>query len=150
MFGQLIQQIMPNFVTQRSLYEVRERPAKIYSWKVFILSNILIELIWAFLTGVVLFFCWYYPIGYYRNAALTNAVTVRGALMWLYVEAFMLFTSTFAIMAVAGMATAENAGNIGNLIFSLCLIFCGYVGIYPLYCAAIPLCLSHQRHQLIS
>jgi len=125
MFGQLIQQIMPNFVTQRSLYEVRERPAKIYSWKVFILSNILIELIWAFLTGVVLFFCWYYPIGYYRNAALTNAVTVRGALMWLYVEAFMLFTSTFAIMAVAGMATAENAGNIGNLIFSLCLIFCG-------------------------
>lgn len=125
MFSQLVQQIMPNFVSQRSLYEVRERPAKIYSWKVFILSNLAIELIWAIVTGTLLFFCWYYPIGYYRNAALTNAVVNRGATMWLFLEAFMLFTSTFAFMAVAGMDSAENAGNIANLIFSLCLIFCG-------------------------
>jgi len=33
-FGQLCQQIMPHFVTQRSLYEIRERPSKTYSWKV--------------------------------------------------------------------------------------------------------------------
>ena len=38
-FGQLVQQIMPNFVTQRSLYEARERPAKTYSWKAFMLSK---------------------------------------------------------------------------------------------------------------
>ncbi|KAG9704914.1 hypothetical protein KCU73_g17971, partial [Aureobasidium melanogenum] len=30
-FGQLVQQIMPHFVTQRALYEVRERPSKTYS-----------------------------------------------------------------------------------------------------------------------
>lgn len=47
MFSQLVQQIMPNFVTQRSLYEVRERPAKTYSWKVFILSNIVVEIPWS-------------------------------------------------------------------------------------------------------
>lgn len=46
-FGQLTQQIMPNFVTQRSLYEVRERPSKTYSWKIFILSNIVSEIPWA-------------------------------------------------------------------------------------------------------
>lgn len=34
-FGQLAQQIMPHFVTQRALYEVRERPSKTYSWKAF-------------------------------------------------------------------------------------------------------------------
>jgi ABC-type multidrug transport system ATPase subunit len=45
-FGSLAQQIMPHFVTQRSLYEVRERPSKTYSWKVFILSNIIVELPW--------------------------------------------------------------------------------------------------------
>ena len=127
MFGQLVQQIMPQFVTQRSLYEVRERPAKVYSWKVFILSYILIEVLWSILAGTILFFCWYYPIGYYRNAIPTDTVHVRGALMWLYVMMFMIFTATFAVMAVAGQDTAENAGNIANLAFSLSLIFCGYV-----------------------
>lgn len=38
---------MPNFVIQRSLYEVRERPSKTYSWKVFILSNIIVEIPWG-------------------------------------------------------------------------------------------------------
>jgi len=38
-FGQLVQQIMPLFVTQRSLYEVRERPSKTYSWKAFMMTR---------------------------------------------------------------------------------------------------------------
>ncbi|KAK8846877.1 hypothetical protein IAR55_005967 [Kwoniella newhampshirensis] len=124
-FGQIVQQIMPNFVTQRSLYEVRERPSKTYSWKVFILSNIMAEIPWAILMGAVMYFTWYYPIGYYRNAIPTNTVHLRGALMFLYIETFLLFTSTFAIMIVSGIETAETAGNIANLLFSLCLIFCG-------------------------
>lgn len=32
-FPSLCQQIMPLFVTQRDLYEARERPAKTYSWQ---------------------------------------------------------------------------------------------------------------------
>jgi hypothetical protein len=36
-FGNLVQQIMPNFVTQRALYEVRERPSKTYSWQSFMM-----------------------------------------------------------------------------------------------------------------
>ncbi|WVQ84197.1 hypothetical protein IAT38_006348 [Cryptococcus sp. DSM 104549] len=124
-FGQLVQQIAPNFVVQRSLYEVRERPSKTYSWKVFILSNIVSEIPWALAMGALIFFTWYYPIGYYLNAIPTHAVNLRGALVFLYIEMFMLFTSTFAIMVVAGMETAETAGNIANLLFSLCLIFCG-------------------------
>jgi hypothetical protein len=39
-FGNLVQQIMPNFVTQRALYEVRERPAKTYSWQSFMLVSV--------------------------------------------------------------------------------------------------------------
>lgn len=37
---------MPTFVTQRSLYEVRERPSRTYSWIVFMMSNILAEIPW--------------------------------------------------------------------------------------------------------
>jgi len=97
-FGNLTQQIMPLFVTQRALYEVRERPSKTYSWVAFMLSNIVVELPWNMLAGVVIYFCWYYPIGYYRNAEPTGTVHERGALMFLFIEAFMVFTSTYVLL----------------------------------------------------
>lgn len=124
-FGNLTQQIMPHFVTQRSLFEVRERPAKTYSWTVFMLSNIIVELPWNTLMAIIIFFCWYYPIGMYRNAIPANQLHERGGLMFLLVWAFLIFTSTFTDMVVAGIETAETAGNIAQLLFSLTLIFCG-------------------------
>ncbi|KAE8143941.1 ABC-2 type transporter-domain-containing protein [Aspergillus pseudotamarii] len=124
-FGNLVQQIMPNFVTQRALYEARERPSKAYSWKAFMTANILVELPWNALMSVIIFVCWYYPIGLYRNAEPTDSVHERGALMWLLILSFLLFTSTFAHMMIAGIELAETGGNLANLLFSLCLIFCG-------------------------
>lgn len=129
-FGNLSQQIMPHFVTQRSLYEVRERPSKTYGWKVFILSNVIVELPWNMLMGLIIFVSWYYPIGLFRNAVPTHAVHERGALMFLFIQTFMLFTSTFTDLIIAGMESAETAGNVAQLMFSLCLIFCGLV--FPL------------------
>ena len=35
-FGTVIEQMVPVFVAQRTLYEARERPSKTYSWQVFI------------------------------------------------------------------------------------------------------------------
>ncbi|KAF2754023.1 putative multidrug resistance ABC transporter [Pseudovirgaria hyperparasitica] len=124
-FGQLAQQIMPNFVTQRALYEVRERPSKTYSWKAFMLSNLLVEMPWSTLMAVLLFATFYYPIGLYRNAEPTDSVHLRGAQMFLFIWVFLLFTSTFAHMMIAGIDTAETGGNAANLLFSLALIFCG-------------------------
>nr|A0A1V0QSE4.1 RecName: Full=ABC-type transporter eriD; AltName: Full=Erinacine biosynthesis cluster protein D [Hericium erinaceus]ARE72241.1 ABC-transporter [Hericium erinaceus] len=124
-FGNLVNQIMPHFVTQRSLYEVRERPSRAYSWVVFMLSNVLGELPWNTLAGVVLFFCWYYPVGMYRNAEVTHAVTERGGLMFLLIWQFMLFTSTFAHMLIAGVDSDVTGGNIASLLFSLTFLFCG-------------------------
>ena len=124
-FGQLTQQILPHFVTQRALYESRERPSKTYSWQVFMLSNIVVELPWNTLMSIIIYFCFYYPIGMYRNAIPDGQVHERGALMWLLIWTFLLFTSTFTDMIVAGIDNAETAGNIGNLLFSLTLIFCG-------------------------
>lgn len=43
---QLIYQIMPLFVSQRTLYEARERQSKTYAWQAFVLSNIVIEMAW--------------------------------------------------------------------------------------------------------
>ncbi|CAG7975963.1 unnamed protein product [Penicillium salamii] len=124
-FGNLVQQIMPHFVTQRSLYEVRERPSKSYSWKAFMAANIIVELPWNTLMAVLIFVCWYYPIGLYRNTEMMDNLHERGALMFLLIWTFLLFTSTFAHMVIAGIELAETGGNIANLVFSLCLIFCG-------------------------
>ncbi|KAF1829254.1 hypothetical protein BDW02DRAFT_177417 [Decorospora gaudefroyi] len=124
-FGQLVQQIMPHFVTQRALYEVRERPSKAYSWKAFMISNIVVELPWNSLMAVLIFFCWYYPIGLYHNAEYTDSVHLRGFQLFLFVWMFLIFTSTFTHMVIAGIDSAETGGNVANLMFSLCLIFCG-------------------------
>ncbi|KIX01883.1 uncharacterized protein Z518_07822 [Rhinocladiella mackenziei CBS 650.93] len=105
-FGQMVQQTMPYFVVQRDLYEVRERPSKVYSWKVFMVSQIL-------------------PIGLYNNAEREHQVTERGALFFLFLWAFMMFTSTFTDFIIAGFQTAEAGANMANLLFMMCLIFCG-------------------------
>ena len=75
--------------------------------------------------AVLMYVCWYYPVGLYRNAEPTDAVTERGALMFLYLLMFMLFTGTFSTFIIAGFETAEAGGNLANLMFTLCLIFCG-------------------------
>ncbi|KAF4122746.1 ABC-type branched-chain amino acid transport system, ATPase component [Geosmithia morbida] len=123
-FGQIVQQSMPQFVIQRDLYEARERPSKVYSWKVFMLSQIVVELPWNTLMAVIMYFCWYYPIGLYRNSDADH-VTERGALMFLLLLTFLLFTSTFSALIIAGFETAEGGAQIANVLFMLCLIFCG-------------------------
>ncbi|KAM0244289.1 hypothetical protein ACHAP5_006405 [Fusarium lateritium] len=124
-FGQLVQQSMPQFVIQRSLYEVRERPSKVYSWKIFMLAQIIVELPWNSLMAVIMYFAWYYPVGLYNNASDAGQTTERGALMFLLLLAFLIFTATFSTMIIAGFETPEGGANVANLLFMLCLIFCG-------------------------
>ncbi|KAK9454813.1 ABC-2 type transporter-domain-containing protein [Dipodascopsis uninucleata] len=124
-FGNLAAQIMPNFVTQRSLYEVRERPSKTYSWQSFMFANIIAEIPWQALAGVLAFVAWYYPIKMYKNAEPMDQVHERGALMFLIIFVYYIFTSTFAQMVIAGIDIADTAANISNLLFTLSLVFCG-------------------------
>ena len=43
---QLLYQIFPMFISQRTLYEARERQSKTNAWQAFVLSNIGIEMVW--------------------------------------------------------------------------------------------------------
>jgi ATP-binding cassette subfamily G (WHITE) protein 2 (PDR) len=124
-FGTIVQQIMPHFVTQRSLYEARERPSKAYSWKAFILSSIIVELPWQTVMCIISFFLWYYPIGMFRNAEATGSTSERGGLMFLLLWSFYMFTSTFTHMMIAGIESAEAGSNLANLLFMLIFMFCG-------------------------
>lgn len=89
------------------------------------ISNIVVELPYQAVMAVIMFVCFYYPIGLDANARADNAVHERGGLFFLFVLEFMIFTSTFTHMVIAGIPDAESGGNIANLMFSLTLIFCG-------------------------
>lgn len=125
LFGNLSQQMMPHFVTQRSLYEARERPSKVYTWKAFMLANIVVEIPWQTFMAVITYFCMYYPIGLDNNARWTDALTERSALFFLLIWAFYMWATTFTQLLISFNESAENGGNLGQLLFSLCLIFCG-------------------------
>ncbi|KAK3347296.1 ATP-binding cassette transporter [Lasiosphaeria hispida] len=123
--GQLIDQQLPNFVTQRSMYEVRERPAKTYSWKVFILSQIVAELPWATIASLFAWVLIYYPVGFYKNADAAGQGTERGVLMWLLFWQLMLWVSTFSHMCISFADSAEMGGNVANFLFVFIFFFCG-------------------------
>jgi ATP-binding cassette subfamily G (WHITE) protein 2 (PDR) len=126
-FNAMLQQILPVFVESRDLYEMRERPSKTFSWKVFITSHIVAEMPWNALIGTIAFFCWYYPAGFYNNASSggTTEVNDRGAYAWFFCVLFFVYIGTMAHMCIAPMQLADMAGNIANLLFTICLVFCG-------------------------
>lgn len=123
--GQLISQQMPQFISQRSLYEVRERPAKTYSWKVFMISQILADIPYYAFASVFMWAFFYFPIGLYKNAEVADQATERGALMWLLFLVWLMWTSTFAHFCMSFSNTAENGGNAANFMYVLAFFFCG-------------------------
>lgn len=121
----LIQQMLPYFVMQREIYEVREAPSRTFSWFAFIASQITAEVPFQAVLGTVAFFCWYYPTGMYANAEPTDTVNERGALMWLLVTSFYVYCSTLGQFVISFQELADNAANLANLMFIMCLNFCG-------------------------
>ncbi|KAK6461937.1 ABC-2 type transporter-domain-containing protein [Scheffersomyces coipomensis] len=118
-------QYLPHFVAQRSLYEVRERPSRTFSWFAFICAQITGELPWNILAGTLAFFSWYYPVGLYSNAVPTDTVHERGALMWLSCVLFYMYIGTLAQLVISFIEIENNAGNICVVLFNMCLNFCG-------------------------
>ncbi|KAL4894030.1 ABC-2 type transporter-domain-containing protein [Aspergillus ambiguus] len=120
-FSTLVQQqrIMPKFVVQRSLYEVRERPSKAYSWAAFLIANVVVEIPYQVLAGVIAWACYYYPI--YGASQAPH----RQGLMLLFVVQFYIFTSTFASLIISALPDAETGGTIATLLFIMALTFNG-------------------------
>lgn len=120
-FTSLVQQIMPRFVLQRDLYEVRERPSKAYSWAAFLIANIIVEIPYQMVLGILVFASYFYPI--FTRGGIPDSE--RQGLILLLLVQFFIFASTFAHMLIAALPDAETAGNIATLMFSLVLTFNG-------------------------
>ncbi|KAF4821902.1 ZEB2-regulated ABC transporter 1 [Colletotrichum siamense] len=117
-------QVMPMFIPQRALYEVRERPSRVYRWTTYLLSNVVIEMVWNTIAAVVFFFCWYYPARFFRNTT-PDDVSIRGFTVFLFIWMFFLWTSTFSQLAIVAIETADLASIPASFFAILCMSFCG-------------------------
>ena len=121
----LLQQMLPAFVKNRDLFEIREAPSRTYSWSAFITGQITSELPFQIILGTLAYFCWYYPLGFYHNAETTNSVNSRGVLMWLLQVSFYCYITTLGHFVNSFNELPDSAANLAKLMFSLCLMFCG-------------------------
>lgn len=127
-FNPACQQYLPLFVSQRDLYEARERPSRTFSWLAFIFSQITVEIPLNICFGTIAFFVFYYPIGFYNNASYAGQLNERGVLFWLFSVSFYVFISSMGQLCIAGLQYAEAAGNMASLMFTMSLNFCGVFG----------------------
>lgn len=109
---------MPLFVAQRSLYEVRERPSKAYSWKAFLMAQVIVEVPYMIVTGIIIFACYFYAV-----VGIPDSAT-QGTVLVLCIQ-FFIYASTFGQMAIAALPDAETASAIVVLLFAMSLTFCG-------------------------
>ncbi|THX78435.1 putative ABC multidrug transporter [Aureobasidium pullulans] len=117
-FSSLVQQIMPLFVNQRSLYEVRERPSKAYSWKAFILANIVVEIPYNVILAVLVFGSYYYAVQGIQTS-------LQQGLVLLFLIEFFIYAGTFAHLCIVAMPDAQTAAAIVTLLFAMSLVFNG-------------------------
>ncbi|KAM0600644.1 hypothetical protein ACHAPN_000436 [Verticillium nonalfalfae] len=117
-FSTLVQQIQPHFLTQRALYEVRERPSKAYSWKAFMLANVVVEIPYQIVTAILIYACFYYPIIGVQSSA-------RQGLVLLFCIQLFLYASSFAQMTIAAFPDALTASAVVTLLVLMSLTFCG-------------------------
>ncbi|GKU06352.1 atpase [Fusarium langsethiae] len=117
-FTAVVQQIHPHFITQRELYEVRERPSKAYSWKAFMIANVVVEVPYQIFTGILMFAAFYYPVIGIQGSA-------RQGLVLLFMIQLMLYASSFAQMTIAALPNALTASSIVTLLVLMSLTFCG-------------------------
>jgi ATP-binding cassette subfamily G (WHITE) protein 2 (PDR) len=110
---------MPKFLSRRTLYELRERPAKTYSWKVFILTQILVELPWQALLGTCAWASFYFSVyGSHQSSQ-------RIVLVLLFTVQFFVFASTFAQLVIAAVPNLALGSMLATFAFLLCLLFNG-------------------------
>lgn len=110
------QQLQVPFIAMRTIYEVRERPSKMYGWSAWVTSQLVMELPWNIFCGTIFFLCWYWTVGF---------PTSRGGYTYLMLSVLLPIYYTTIGQAVAAMSpTPEVSGLIFTSIFNFVLLLC--------------------------
>ncbi|KAJ8294266.1 Brefeldin A resistance protein [Rhodotorula toruloides] len=116
----LSQQLQPKFLALTQLYEARERASKMYSWPVFVITAILVEIPFNIVAGTIFFLCWYWTVGF-------PSATNRAGYAYLLFVIFETYFPTFAIAVASFSPTPMAASVLFSSLFSFVIIFNGVV-----------------------
>jgi ATP-binding cassette, subfamily G (WHITE), member 2, SNQ2 len=117
----LANQIQVPFINTRTIYEVRERPSRMYSWTALITSQIIGEIPFNIVGSSMYFLVWYWTVGFPSDRA--------GYTYFMLGVVFPLYYSTIG-QAVAAMApNAEIAALLFSFLFSFVIML--YVHLPP-------------------
>lgn len=104
-------QLQVPFIDMRTIYEIRERPSRMYSWTALIASQIIVELPFNILGSSLYFLCWYWTVAFDSN---------RAGYTYLMLGVISPVYYTTIGQAIASMA--PNA-NIAAILFSVLFSF---------------------------
>ena len=110
----LAQQLQSKFIESRTVYEVRERPARMFTWSAFLVSEVLIETPWNMLGSSLVFFCWYWTSGFDPSRA--------GFSYLFYCVVYPFYYTTFGQAVVAISPNGIVATTLFGILFSLMLV----------------------------
>lgn len=117
-------QVQPRFVTLRNIFEHRERESQTYHWMAFSFSAILVELPYAFVTSLVYWLLWYFPVGYFRDSN-------HAGYSFLMYQLFSVFATSLAQLCASLMPTVEAALSANGFFFMFCNTFAGTLSPEP-------------------
>jgi ATP-binding cassette, subfamily G (WHITE), member 2, SNQ2 len=106
----LANQILVPFLETRRVYELRERPSRMYSWSALVAAQILGEVPLNIIGSSIYFFIWYWLVGY---------PTRRAAYTYLMLGvAFPMYYTTFAQWVAAMSPNDTIAAQLFSFFFS--------------------------------
>ena len=98
------------FINMRNIYEIRERPSRMYSWTALVTAQILAEVPWNILGSTLFFICWYWTVGF---------ATSRGGYTFLVFSIINPIYYTTIGQAIAAMSpNPEIAALLFSFLFS--------------------------------
>ncbi|KXN81251.1 Brefeldin A resistance protein [Leucoagaricus sp. SymC.cos] len=110
-------QVHVPYINMRNIYEIRERPSRMYNWSALTTSQLLCEIPWNIVGASLFFCCWYWTVGFASS---------RGAFTYfVYGVQFPLFWTTIALTVASASPTAEIAGLLYSFLFTFVLTFNG-------------------------
>jgi ATP-binding cassette, subfamily G (WHITE), member 2, SNQ2 len=119
----IVNAVVPKFYQNRSLWEARELPSRIYGWIAFCTANVVAEIPIAIIGGVIYWALWYWPTGLPSDASTSGYV-------FLMVILFFLFQASWGQWICAFAPSFTVISNVLPFFFVMFSLFNGVVRPY--------------------
>jgi ATP-binding cassette subfamily G (WHITE) protein 2 (SNQ2) len=117
-------QVQPRFFALRDIFLHREKASLTYHWLVFVLSAIIVELPYAFISSLVYFLLWYFPVGYFQGPS-------RAGYVFLMYQLFTIFSTSMAQLCASLFPDLNSAFAANGFFFMFVNVFAGTLSPEP-------------------